>query len=180
MACKEDRYVCGDRAYVIRQMPPRLAVPVEVFLGKTLGQPIFKAFSTGSLDAEGAMAVAIGLFAERLDDEALLRVMHSVFRYVGIEGKVIRICEESGSDGIDTHFQGRNREMWQVFLKALQVNFADFFVGALSPSSLFSRLRASMPSPSPTTMSTSTSGDPVSPTQSSAETSTSSKTAPTP
>lgn len=180
MACKEDRYSCGDRTYIIRQMPPRLAVPVEVFLGKTLGQPLFKAFSTGSLSAEGAMAMAVGLFSDRLDDEALLKVMHTVFRYVGIDGKVIRICEEASADGLDEHFQGRNRELWQVFLKALQVNFADFFVGALSPSSLLSRLRASVSSPLPTTTSTSTSGGPASPTPSSAETSTSSKTGLTP
>jgi hypothetical protein len=172
MACKEDRFECGNRVYLIRQMPPRLAVPMEVYLAKTLGQPMFKAFSTAELSSEGAMALAVGLFTERLDDAQLLKMMQTAFRFVGIKDVIIRICEENdGGEGLDTHFVGRNRELWQVFIKVLQVNFADFFVGALSPSSLFAKLRATI-LPKQST-STSSSGDPASATPFSAETSTS-------
>lgn len=178
MACKEDRYTVGDRTYLIRQMPPRLSVPVQVFLAKTLGRPLFEGFATGKLQLDGAVAMVVALFTDRLDDASLLKTMHTVFRYVGIDGKVIRICEESNADGIDEHFAGRNKELWQVFIKALQVNFADFFGDGRWLSSFKSLLMARLSSNLPT--STSTSGGPASQTQSSAETSTSSKTEPTP
>lgn len=169
MACKEDRYALGDRTYLIRQMPPRQAVVVEVFLAKTLGRPLFQAFSTGALAAasEDPTAMAIGLFADRLDDVGLMKTMQSVFRYVGILDKCIRVCEDNDDGvGIDQWFEGRNRELWQVFIKALGVNFGDFFVGALSLSSLGTKLRATILPSLPT--STSSSGGPASVSQSSA------------
>src|SRR5574343_400604 len=126
MGCKEDRYPVGDRVYLIRQMPPRLAVPVEVFLAKTLGRPLFEGFASGKLKLDGAFAMMVSLFTERLEEDDLLKTMQTVFRYVGIDGKVIRICEEANNDGLDEHFAGLNKELWQVFIKALQVNFADF------------------------------------------------------
>lgn len=167
MACKEDRFTLGDRVYLIRQMPPRLAIPVEVYLAKTIGEPLFKAFAENGLKSDGAFSVAIGLFAERLDDVGLLRSMQSVFRYVGIMDKVVRICVEGDAGaGIDEWFSGRNKEIWEVFVKALEVNFADFFGGSFSLSSLVGKLS---PGPQPNLQtSTSISGDPVSQTQSSA------------
>jgi hypothetical protein len=159
-------------------MPPRLAIPVEVYLAKTLGQPLFKAFAEAELSGEGALAMAMGIFAERIDDAGLLRAMQSVFRFVGIQGEAIRICEESDTGGIDERFQGRNLELWQVFIKALQVNFADFFGGSPLTSTLFAKLKGLITQSRQ--MSTSTSGDPVSANQSSAETFATSKTAPIP
>lgn len=171
MACKEDRFPLGDRVYFIRQMPPRLAFKVEVFLAKTIGQPLFKAFATDELSGTGAIAVAIGLFAERLDEEEILKVIHSTFRYVGIDGVCVRIIEEADKAcaGLDTHFMGRNRELLQVLGQALKVNFADFFDGLPSLSTLLSKLRGQVSSASQT--STHGSSDPSSQTQSSAQTS---------
>lgn len=179
MACKEDRYECGGRVYLIRQMPPRLAIPVEVYLAKTLGQPLFKAFATSELSGEGALAMAMGIFAERIEDASLLKTMHSVFRFVGIQDGMVRVCEENdGGAGIDTAFMGRNLELWQVFTKALQVNFADFFGGSPLTSTLFAKLKGLIMQ-SPQT-STSTSGGPALVTPSSAESSATSRTAPIP
>jgi hypothetical protein len=160
MACKEDRYPLGDRAYFIRQMPPRLAFKVEVWLAKTIGQPLFKAFASDELTVEAAFGLALGLFAERIDDDSALRMMHHIFRYVGIDGVCVRICEEVSSDGIDTHFQGRNKELLQVFAQALKVNFKDFFAELPSISSLLSKFQGRNSSGSQTL--TSGSSDPLS------------------
>lgn len=180
MPCKEDRYDCGGRVYLIRQMPPTVAVPVQVYLAKSLGQSLFKAFASTDLSGEGALAMAVGILAERLDDAELMRHMRTVFRYVGILDEVTRICPETGSadEGIDRWFLGRTFEMWKVFAKALQVNFADFFGGNPLVSTLLSKLKGQLTSSLQT--STSTSGAPASANQSSVETSASSKTAPTP
>lgn len=178
MACKEDRFECGGRIYLIRQMPPRVALPVQVYLAKTLGQPLIKAFATSELTGEGALAMAVGMFAEKLEDTELLRTMQAVFRFVGIQGEVIRICEDGDHGaGIDTHFAGRNLELWQVFAKAVRVNFADFFGESPWASTLAAKLKGLI-TPNRQT-STSTSGDPVSASQGFA-TSASSKTAPIP
>jgi len=160
MACKEDRYAIGDRIYLIRQMPPRLAVPVEVYLAKTLGPALLQAFATTGATSDGAFAVAVGILAERLDEAGLTSMLHKVFRHVGIQGQVIRVCDESNDDGIDEWFTGRNKELWQVLLQALRVNFADFFDGNPFFSTVANRLKDGILPTSPT--STSTSGVPVS------------------
>lgn len=171
MACKEDRYTLGDRTYYIRQMPPRLALKVEAYLVKMVGQPLFKAFSTKGFNLEATTAVALGAFADRLDDEELLKAMYAVFRFVGIDGVCVRVCEESdhACEGIDKNFQGRNKELLQVFIQALRVNFNDFFAGLPSLSTVWSRMRGLITLDSQT--STPGSFDPSSQTPSSATTS---------
>lgn len=171
MACKEDLYKVGDRAYLIRQMPPRLALQVEVYLAKTVGQPLLKAFTAGELTGEKALTVAIGLFAEKLDVDEMLKTMHNVFRFVGIQDVCIRILEENdrACQGLDVHFAGRNRELLQVFAQALKVNFADFFAGLPFLSNLAAKAKGLASSASQ--ISTPISSDPSSQTQSSATTS---------
>jgi hypothetical protein len=150
MACKEDRYPLGDRVYFIRQMPPRLAFKVEVWLAKTVGHPLLKAFAADEVGVEAAIGLALGLFAERVDEDDALKMMHHVFRYVGIADVCVRVCEDASNDGLDVHFQGRNKELLQVFGQALKVNFKDFFDGLPSLSTLLSKLRGPSSSDSPT------------------------------
>lgn len=171
MACKEDRYPLGDRVYFIRQMPPRLALKVETYLVKMVGQPLFKAFASEGFSLEAATAVALGAFADRLDADEMLKAMHSVFRFTGIDGKCIRVCEENDREcaGIDEYFQGRNKELLQVFIQALRVNFSDFFDGLPSLSNVWSKMRGLIIPGSQT--STLGSSDPSSPNPSSAVTS---------
>jgi hypothetical protein len=161
MAIKEDTFKTDDRVYLIRQMPPVKAVKVELIIAKAVGEPIFKAFTAG----EGAksaqvMTAAVGLLTAKVSEAELLTAMTAVLEHVGIDGKKVRICENGSSAGIDEAFQGRNKELWQVFLAALRVNFADFFQGDLSLSSLIATVQGSSQSSQPT--STGTSSDPAS------------------
>jgi hypothetical protein len=48
----------------------------------------------------------------------LLETMTTVFKYVGC-GNVPRL-------DMNTHFIGRNKEMWAVFIYALRYNYQDF------------------------------------------------------
>ena len=172
MAIKEDRYTTADRVYLIRQMPPVKAVKVELIIAKAVGEPVFKAFTAGeAAGSEQLIAAAIGLLTARVSEAELLTAMVAVFEHVGIDGKKVRICENGSSTGIDEAFQGRNKELWQVFIAALRVNYADFFQGDLSPSSLIAKLKGSNLSSQPT--STGTSGGPAPVTHDSAQTTTS-------
>lgn len=174
MSIKEDRYTntAGDRVYIIRQMPPVKAVKVELIIAKSVGEPVFKAFTAGEASgSEQIIAAAIGLLTAKVSEAELVIAMVAVFEHVGIDGKKVRICENGSSAGIDEQFQGRNKELWQVFLAALRVNFTDFFQGDLSLSNLLKIVKGSNQSPPPTL--TGTSGDHVPVTQNSAPTTTS-------
>lgn len=163
MAIKEDTYSVGDRTYAIRQMPPTKAVRVELIIAKAVGEPIFKAFTAGeAADSEQVIAAAIGLLTARVSEAELMTAMIAIFEHVGVAsgpGARIRICEGGSQAGLDEVFQGRNKELWQVFVAALRVNFADFFQGDLSPSSLIAKMKGLSQSSPPT--STGTSGGPV-------------------
>lgn len=149
MACKETQYQLDDRTYVIRQLPAVEAVKVEVFLAKTVGEAFLSAVATG--DTDKSFAAAVGILAQKLDEAQLIDVMSRVFCYVGIKGKNLRICEQGdGGAGLNEHFAGMNRELWQVFLKALAHNFADFFGGSLSLSGLLKKATGSNGSNPPT------------------------------
>jgi len=171
MAIKEDIYQVGDRTYAIRQMPPTKAVRVELIIAKAVGEPIFKAFTAGEADSEQVIAAAIGLLTARVSEAELMTAMIAVFEHTGVAvgpGARVRICEGGSQAGLDEVFQGRNKELWQVFVAALRVNFADFFQGDLSLSSLVAKMKGSSQSSVPT--STGTSGDPAPVTPSSATT----------
>lgn len=118
----------GERKYSFGTIPATTAIKVEVAIARVIGEPLFKAFtSVGKMDDKKAMKeagmAAIGLMAARMDADELLVTMKTVFGFVTFDGKRI---------DIDQHFTGRNKELWEVFVAALQHNFSDFL-----PDSLF-------------------------------------------
>lgn len=162
MSCKEDQYTLNGRTYVIRQLPARLSLQVEIFLAKVLGPSVFGALASfDEFHKSDAVAAAIGILTEKISESDLLKTMQTIFRYVGIQAVTIRICEESDNgDGIDKHFSGRNKELWQVFIKALEVNFKDFFdASLLALKSIQKNLKSQDGVQSQPQTSTSTSGD---------------------
>jgi hypothetical protein len=68
-------------------------------------------------------AAAIGLMLSKMDSKEVLATMEKVFAYVNVEGRKL----EMNSD----FSQGRNKEMWTVFIHALRFNFQDFLTGSL-------------------------------------------------
>ncbi|MES2587011.1 MAG: hypothetical protein V4536_08840 [Pseudomonadota bacterium] len=97
------------------------ALRVEVAIAKVIGEPLFAALTTVKDGAEkmGVTALAIGQLASKMDADDLIKTMETVFKCVSVDGKRINSMEES--------FNGRNKEIWQVFIAALKANFADFF-----------------------------------------------------
>lgn len=98
------------------------ALRVEVAIAKVIGEPLFAALTTVKEDGAekmGVAALAIGQLATKMDADELIKTMETVFKCVSIDGKRINSLEES--------FNGRNKEIWQVFIAALKANFADFF-----------------------------------------------------
>lgn len=121
----------GERTYSFGIMPATVAYEVEVALAEVIGEPLFKAIAGGGaaatdkeklLDVSG---VAIGMIASRARAANLLPTIKTVFENVRVDvgtGTAVPI-------NIDSHFTGRPKELWQVFIIAIQVNFADFFDG---------------------------------------------------
>lgn len=112
----------GGRDYSFGTLPATNAIKVEVAIARVIGEPLFKAFtSVGKTDDKKAMKAAamaaIGLMAARMDADELLSTMKAVFLYVTFDGKRI---------DIDRDFTGRNKQVWEVFIAALQHNFSDF------------------------------------------------------
>lgn len=130
----------GERTYTFGTIPPFEAIRVEVAIAKVIGEPLFKAFmdakKTGSTeaDAEQAGAAAVGLLCSKMDADELIATMETVFKYVSVDGKRVDIT---------AHFNGKNKELWQVFIAALRHNFSDFL-----PESLFASLRKGAPTSS--------------------------------
>ena len=123
--------IINDRQYSFSTLSATDAVTVEVAIARVIGEPLFKAFTAskdqGDQDAQAAGAAAIGLLASKMDAKDLLATMQTVFKSVSVDGKPI-------NGDIDTHFTGRNRELWQAFIAALQFNFRDFFPAGLLDS----------------------------------------------
>lgn len=118
----------GNRKYAFGTIPAIEAVRVEVAVARVIGEPLFKAFmatknADGKANAQEAGAAAIGLLLTKMDAVELVATMESVFAYVTCNGKRI---------DINSTFTGRNKELWQVFIAALQFNFSDFFPEGLS------------------------------------------------
>lgn len=128
----ENSKIIGDRTYSFGTIPPVEAIRVEVAVARVIGEPLFKAFmettkgGSASNDAETAGAAAIGLLVSKMDADDIISTMGTVFKYVSIDGQ---------RADINAHFNGRNKELWQVFIAALRFNFADFL-----PESLFASL----------------------------------------
>lgn len=121
----------GGRVFSFGTLPASEALAVQVSVGRVIGEPLFKALTGAdmkTLDKEKMFelgAAAVGLMAARMDAADLLKTMQTVFAYVTCDGKRINLDGDADHAG----FTGRPKEMWQVFLRALQVNFADFFDG---------------------------------------------------
>lgn len=121
----------GGRTFSFGTIPASKAIRVEVSIAKVIGEPLFKALVEAQGKDQtveqqtGLVASAVGLMASRMDADELLTTMGIVFESVTLEGKPINI---------DVHFSGKNRDVWQVFIEALKVNFADFFPAGLSAS----------------------------------------------
>jgi uridylate kinase len=119
----------NGRTYSFGMIPAMEALQVEVSIARVIGEPLFRAFmdqkKTGlsKEEAEAAGAAAIGLIASRMNADDLTVTIERVMKYVSCDGKRIEI---------DSHFTGKNKELWQVFIAALQFNFSDFL-----PESLF-------------------------------------------
>lgn len=117
----------NGRNFSIGMLPAIEAIKVEVAVARVIGEPLFKAFVTKQDGDEQTMgAAAIGLLLSRMNADDLLTTMQTVFTYVSCDGQRIEL---------NSTFTGRNREVWEVFIAALQFNFHDFF-----PENLFTSL----------------------------------------
>jgi hypothetical protein len=135
----------GGRTFSFGLIPPTKALHVEVAIGRVIGEPLFKALTgaDGQIgdSKEQLLQVgvsAVGMMAAKMDADELQRTMETVFEYVTVDGERVEI---------DRDFVGRNKELWQVFIKGLQVNFADFFDGLHFdlPQGVLSKLKPSSP-----------------------------------
>jgi len=114
------------------------ALRVEVAIARVIGEPLFRAFmdrqKTGATEEEQGQsaASAIGLLASKMDADELLKTMQTVFESVSCEGQPTTMAT----------FNGRNKELWLVFMEALKVNFSDFL-----PVGLFTSLADKIPKP---------------------------------
>lgn len=121
----------GGRVFAFGTLSASQAVSVQVAIAKVIGEPLFKALAGGDFkgqDKEKLLEIggaAIALMASRMDAEELLKTMETVFACVMVDGQRVNMDSDASHGG----FTGKPKEMWQVFIKALQVNFADFFDG---------------------------------------------------
>ncbi len=121
----------NGRDYTFGVIPPEEALRVEVAIGRAIGPGLFAAFmdskKTGMTKEQQRSAgmAAIGMMSSSMDADELIKTMKTVFNYVAAFGKPrIEISD----------FVGRNKELWQVFIAALRVNFSDFLPENLLPS----------------------------------------------
>jgi len=125
----ENRYELNGRVYSFGTIPPTKAVFLEIEIAKLIGEPLFKAFTAGEGgDSKEAGALAIGLLCSKADADSFIRMLRTVFEHTSCDGQRIEM---------DATFNGRNREMLQVFIYGLRYNFRDFF-----PESLLNSIRA--------------------------------------
>ncbi len=127
----------GDRVYEFEYVPAEFAIGVQLFVMKTIGDALFRAFmdyrtNGGTQEAELiAGAQAITQIAARADAAELKAAMETVLRYT-ITGKKSEPARRAAS--LDDFNGGRTRELWQVFIAALRFNFSDFLPDGLLPS----------------------------------------------
>lgn len=121
-------FTLNERTYTFGTIPPFEAIKVEIAVAKVIGEPLFKAFTAnerGEADAEAAGAAAVGLMLSKMDANELIETMKTVFTYVNVDGKRVQV---------ESDFNGRNKELWQVFIAALRFNFSDFLPAGLLSS----------------------------------------------
>ena len=123
----------GETTYTFGMLPPSKAIPVQVAVARVIGEPLFQLFTEskkGSPEEQQQKALsALALIAAKMDPVELTNTMRAVVEnYTSANDK--RIVD------IDSTFQGKNKELWQVFIGALRYNFSDFFPEGLLDSSL--------------------------------------------
>lgn len=127
----------NGRDFAFGIIPPFEAIRVEVAVARVIGEPLFKAFMDGKKtgnaeeDVQHAGATAIGVMLMKMDADEIIATMEIVFKYVTVDGKRADITAD---------FNGKNKELWQVFIAALRHNFSDFL-----PAGLFDSIRKGKP-----------------------------------
>jgi hypothetical protein len=132
MSAQPNQLVTTDRTYVFGTIPPTQAIRVELAVVKVIGEALFKMAmqkNRSKADDDAAIAAALGLLAAKADPDEMLATMATVFKHVSIGGAATSV-------DLDAHMQGRNREVWTVFIAALRFNFADFMPAGPSVSVL--------------------------------------------
>jgi len=133
-------YEVGGRSFSIGMLPAIEAIKVEVAVARVIGEPLFKAFVSTKETKDAALneaatgAAAIGMLLSKMDATELLATMNIVFGAVMCDGQRIEL---------NSTFTGRNKELWQVFIAALQFNFDDFFPDNLLASLPVMKLKGS-------------------------------------
>jgi hypothetical protein len=117
-----------------------------VAIARVIGEPLFRLFvnakepsppvaaddgqatepvaatAEGMILDDASVGTAIKLLTQLMNADELLETMRIVFESVSCEGRPV--------GDIDATFNGKNKELWQVFVEALKVNFADFLADA--------------------------------------------------
>lgn len=131
--------VINGRTFVFSYIPPTRAIVVEVELAKVLGSALFELLSTRKTNDSDELkklgSVAIGAMLAQVDGDRMTALITTVMEFVSVGDGT----NPARAVVLDADFIGKPKEMWQVFVAALQFNFADFL-----PESLFASVRAAM------------------------------------
>jgi len=114
------------RKFSFGMMSAEDALDVQLILSPALGAivPLITAATeASSLDQAAAMQQAIRAITS-LDRVEMKKAMKLVFSACSCDGREI--------GDINLVFQGKPLELWQVFIEALRVNFADFLAAAIA------------------------------------------------
>ena len=129
---EDNQFILNERTFSFGIIPAIEAIAVEIAVAQVIGEPLFKAFTetkTGSKDltedAQTSGMSAIALMLTKMEAAKIVDTMATVFKYVNVDGKK---CD------INSHFNGRNKELWIVFIQALRFNFKDFLPDSLLTS----------------------------------------------
>ncbi len=120
--------------YTCEMMPGTLAQKTLVELTLLLGRPLLVSLAKG-FTGEGEVEIdeladaATLLLSERLNAESSDRLIKATLQGVTTSGAGYVAATDAA---FDTHFRGRILHLYKVFAWSLEVNYRDFFDGALS------------------------------------------------
>lgn len=124
----------GDRTFAFGTIPAIDAIDIEVSVARLFGEPLLHFIAGGGGTPEeqlGAAATAVRALAMHPDHKALKAELKDLIEQVL---KTVA-CVGAGSPSLEVaFFNGRNRQLWEVLIEALKVNFADFFPAKPSDS----------------------------------------------
>ena len=92
-------------------MPPLVTVPVQVELAKVFGPAI-----TDLASGETSFPLILAKVTSNFEARKTVHLMQTVFEHMSCDGKNL---------DFESHFVGKNVEMWQAFIFGLEVNYAD-------------------------------------------------------